>query len=203
MNVLINKIRNIRFLDEKKRFLLFGMGLLLILFLAFYLLKIAYARYEIRAKVNANIDKALYIFEDEKLSFNLDTQGIVPSNQQYTYRFSVSNYNASKHSDVDLSYKVKVRTTTNLPITVGMYVNELPSASGAVNQFQSATTLQDEDDAWYRLYTTVNEYEMDYVDNDTDIFTMVIDFPATYAVDATYADYLESIEVILESKQII
>ena len=148
--LVINKIKNIRFIDEKKRFLLFGVGLFLILFLAFYLLKIAYARYEIRAKVNANIDKALYIFEDDKLSFNLDPNGIIPSNEPYTYRFSVSNYNASKHSDVDLSYKVKVRTTTNLPITIGMYRNELPSASGAVNLFSSADILQDEDDAWYR-----------------------------------------------------
>ena len=133
--MLINKIKNIRFIDEKKRFLLFGVGLFLILFLAFYLLKIAYARYEIRAKINANLDKALYIFEDDKLSFNLDSEGIIPSNNPYTYRFSVSNFNATKHSDVDLSYKVKVRTTTNLPISVNIYRNELPSDNGAVNLY--------------------------------------------------------------------
>ena len=203
MNLLINKAKNIRFFDEKKRFILFALILFLALFLAFYLLKVAYARYEIRAKVNANIDKALYIFEDEKISFNLEPEGIIPSNDDYTYRFSVSNYNASKHSDVDLNYKVKVRTTTNLPITVMMFRNELPTASGAVNLFQSAVSVQDEDDAWYRLYETVNEYEMDYVDDVTDVYTMVIRFPSVYANDITYADYLESIEVILESKQII
>lgn len=201
--MLINKIKNISFIDEKKRFLVFGVGLFLILLLAFYLLKIAYARYEIRAKVNANLDKALYIFEDDKLSFNLDSNGIIPSDDSYTYRFSVSNYNSTKHSDVDLSYKVKVRTTTNLPITVKIYRNELPTDSGAINLFQSVDLEQDADDAWYRAYETVNEAEMDYTDNDTDYYSLVINFPASYANDATYADYLESIEVILESKQII
>lgn len=199
----ISKMQNIKFLEEKKRFLLFVFVLLFILFLAFYLLRVAYARYEVRAKINANIDKALYIFEDDKLDFNLEPEGIIPSDEPYVYRFSVSNYNTSKHSDVDISYQVKVRTTTNLPITVSMYRNELPDAAGAVNIFQSSVLEQDEDDAWYRLYSPSSEFEMNYEDDVTDIYTMVISFPSSYASDITYANYLESIEVILESKQII
>ncbi len=199
----ISKMQNIKFLEEKKRFLLFVFVLLFILFLAFYLLRVAYARYEVRAKINANIDKALYIFEDDKLDFNLEPEGIIPSDEPYVYRFSVSNYNTSKHSDVDISYQVKVRTTTNLPITVSMYRNELPDAAGAANIFQSSVLEQDEDDAWYRLYSPSSEFEMNYEDDVTDIYTMVISFPSSYASDITYANYLESIEVILESKQII
>ena len=200
---MVSKLKNIRYLDEKKRFLIFVMGLFIILFLAFYLFKTAYAKYEIRAKVNANIDKALYIFEDNKMAFNLETDGIMPRNESYTYTFSVSNYNASKHSDVDLNYQVKVRTTTNLPITVSMYRNELPTAAGATNIFHSPTTHQDEDDAWYRLYETNDNYEMDYEDDVTDVYTMVINFPANYSSNSAYANYLESIEIILESQQII
>ena len=203
MTNLIDKFRHIKFLEEKKRFLLFVFLLFFLLLFSFYLLRIAYARYEVRAKINANIDKALYIFEDEKLDFNLEPDGIIPSDEPYTYRFSVSNYNANKHSDVDISYQVKVRTTTNLPITVSLYRNELPSASGAVNMFQSSVLQQDEDDAWYRLYSSISEFEMDYEDDVTDVYTMVISFPSSYATDVLYANYLESIEVILESKQII
>lgn len=203
MNTLMKKLKNIPYSDEKIRFLLFGVSLFLILFLARYLLGLAYSRYEVSTKITANIDKALYIFEDEELSFNLEPDGIIPSNDPYVYRFSVSNFMTGKHSDVDLSYKVMVRTTTNLPITVSLYRNELHTDSGAVNLFQGSTDVQDEDDAWYHLYETATEFEMDYVDDATDIFTMVISFPASYAADVTYADYLESIEVILESKQII
>ena len=203
MNLFINKVKNIPFFEEKKRLLLFGFFLLFILFLAFRLLQYTYSRYEVRAKVNANIDKALYIFEDGKMSFNLESEGIIPRNEVYTYRFSVSNYNSNKHSDVDISYRVKVRTTTNLPITISMYCNELPTASGAVNLFQGSTSLQDVDGAWYKEYTAINSYQMNYEDDHTDIYTMVISFPALYSTNSVYADYLESIEVILESQQII
>ena len=199
----IHKFRHIPFLEEKKRFLLFVFLLFFLLFFAFYLLRVAYARYELRAKINANIDKALYIFEDEKIDFNLEPEGIIPSDEDYVYRFSVSNYNTNKHSDVDISYQVKVRTTTNLPITIAMYRNELPEDSGAANLFQSSVLQQDEDDAWYRMYQSVDEFEMDYMDDVTDVYTMVISFPSSYATDVIYANYLESIEVILESKQII
>ena len=42
-------------------------------------------KYEVRAKINANIAKALYIFTDEKLSFNLEPTSIVPSDNPYVY----------------------------------------------------------------------------------------------------------------------
>lgn len=203
MNLLINKIKNITFFEEKKRLILFGFFLLLILFLAFRLLQYTYSRYEIRAKVNANIDKALYIFEDGKMSFNLESEGIIPQDEAYVYRFSVSNYNANKHSDVDISYQVKVRTTTNLPITISMYCNELPDASGAVNLFQGSSSKQDVDGAWYREYSAISNYQMSYEDDVTDIYTIVIHFPSLYSANSVYANYLESIEVILESQQII
>ena len=203
MNNVMNRIKNISYLDEKRRFLVFVLGLFLILFLAFYLLRVAYARYEIQAKINANIDKALYIFESEKLDFNLDPEGIIPSDDDYVYRFSVSNYNASKQSDVDLSYTLKVRTTTNLPIEIKIYRNELPTASGATNLFNGVVTAQDEDGAWYRIYNTNQEYQLLYENRTTDIYTLVVKFPTSYKSNTDYANYLESIEVILESKQII
>lgn len=203
MNSVFSKIKNIPYFEEKKRLILFGALLLLMLFLAYQFLQYSYSRYEIRAKVNANIDKALYIFEDGKASFNLESEGIVPRNEPYIYQFSVSNFNTTKHSDVDISYQVKVRTTTNLPITVSMYYNESPNTEGATNLFQGSTSGQDEDGAWYKEYVSINEYEMSYEEDVTDIYTMVIQFPSIYSNNSNYADYLESIEVILESHQII
>ena len=154
--------------------------------------------------INSNIDKALYIFEDEKLSFNLEPEGIIPSNDPYVYKFSVSNFNTTKESDVDISYTIQVRTTTNLPITISMYRNELHTAVGATNIFNGgAQTRQDTDSAWYRLYTTGSAYQMAYTSHVTDIYTMVIDFPATYANNPVYANSIECIEVTINSQQII
>ena len=203
MNLLYKRIKNTPYFEEKKRLLLFGALLLLMLFLAYHMLQYTHSKYEIRAKVNANIDKALYIFEDTKMSFNLESDGIVPRNEPYVYQFSVSNFNTTKHSDVDISYQVKVRTTTNLPITISMYYNESPETEGATNLFQGAASAQDEDGAWYKEYTSINNYEMSYEEDVTDIYTMVIQFPSLYSNNSNYADYLENIEVILESHQII
>ena len=201
MNILRQKFRQGQYTNEKLRFLLFVFALFLVLFLARYLLGMAYARYEVRSKINANIDRALYIFEDEKMAFNLEPLGIVPSDSSYVYRFSVSNFNASKQSDVDISYTVSVRTTTNLPLTIKLYRNELPDAAGATNILGGATAIQDDDNAWYRLYETVNSYDMNYSSRVTDVYSLVILFPASNADFPIYSNYLENIQIILKSQQ--
>lgn len=203
MNYFTKKIANLHYSKEKIRFLLFALVLLLTLFLARYLLGMAYARYEVRTKINANIDKALYIFEDDSPSFNLEPSGIIPSDTSYSYKFSVSNYNATKRSDVDINYKVIIRTTTNLPITVRLYRNEDYTTSGATNIIGNPVVRQDVDGAYYRVYESNASYDMAYADKVTDIYTIVVDFPSVYAANPVYANYLENIEVTLESKQII
>ena len=204
METLRRKLQETPYMKEKIRFLLFALILFLVFFLAKYLLGMAFARYEVRAMINSNIDKALYIFEDEKLSFNLEPEGIIPSNDPYVYKFSVSNFNTTKESDVDISYTIQVRTTTNLPITISMYRNELHTAVGATNIFNGGAQIaQDTDSAWYRVYSSGTAYQMSYQNHTTDIYTMVISFPESYANNPVYANSIESIEVTIDSQQII
>lgn len=198
-----DKILSIRYFKEKTKLILFLLVLILILFFARYLFGLAYSRYEVRAKINANIDKALYIFEDEKLSFNLEPNGIIPRDEPYIYKFSVSNYNSSKESDVDISYKVSIRTTTNLPIQLKLYRNELYDSETSINLLNGSSIVQDEDGAWYRVYQVSDEFEFLYTSRSTDVFTLVINFPSVYSENPIYANYIENIEVTLESKQII
>ena len=96
MKGFINKIKNSPYYEEKKRFLLFGVSLIFVLFFSFFLLRKTFARYELRTKIDANIDRALYIFDATEMSFNLEPSGIVPSSNEYVYRFSVSNFNETK-----------------------------------------------------------------------------------------------------------
>ena len=44
-------------------------------------------------KLNANIERALYIFNQEKMDFNIDFNQIIPSDEPYVYKFSISNFN--------------------------------------------------------------------------------------------------------------
>ena len=134
-----NKIKNIQYLEEKKRFLLFVLLIFCTLFLAVLLIVKAYASYESSARLGADLDQALYILNAEELSFSLDPNKVVPSDDPYIYKFSVSNFDGSDSSEVDLTYNIGVRSTTNLPITVEMYRNENYGDSGINNMLDFPT----------------------------------------------------------------
>ena len=201
MIAFIDKFRHSKYYEEKRRFLLFVFLLFSLLFLAGYLFQVAYARYEVNTKLNANIKKALYILGTDNLSFNLEPDGIVPSDNPYVYKFSVSNFNEKNDTDVDIYYSVSVKTTTNLPINIKLYRNENYDDSQATPLLTGARTVQDEDGSWYNIYDTNNSYTMDYKDKITDIYTLVVNFPKNYSSSTTYADCIESIEVRIESSQ--
>lgn len=192
------KIKNIKYKEEKRRLIIVGIVLVLLLFAAFGLLARAFASYQSNVKLNANIDQALYIFGGEKLSFNIDPVKIVPSTTPYTYKFSVANFDANKQSDVNLEYTIDVKTTTNLPIQLSLYRN-----GSTTNLLSNVEVLKDSDGSWYRVYKTSEAYRMNYEDKVTDIYTFSVLFPAEYSQDATYADAIENIEITLKSGQII
>ena len=197
------KINNIKYFTYKKRFLKVSLVFAVSVLLIIYLITRAYGSYITTAKLRADIDKAIYIFEEEKMSFNIDENKIIPSNDPYTYTFSVQNYNTTQTSDVDLTYNINIRSTTNLPLEISLYRNENYNATGATNIIGSPTLRRDADGAWYRLYTESDDYPMNYNSNTKDIFTLVIKFPKSYSLDTTYVDITENIEVIINSKQVI
>lgn len=203
INKFYTKFSNVNYFEEKKRFLLFSLFLLLILYLSFKLFGVAYASYETNAKLNASIDRAIYLIDNEGMSFNIDPEQIIPSNDPYVYKFSISNFNAVTRSDIDVLYELRVTTTTNLPLTFELYRNENYDDVGAINLFSSPRVVQDEDGAWYNIYEPNGVYEMLYTEQITDIYTLVINFSKEYASNSVYADSIENIEVMIKSKQIV
>ena len=127
------KKENISYFEEKKRFLIVILVMFFLIVLAIKLFQIAYASYQSQAKLNANIEKALYILEEGGLEFNIDLDKIEPSTEPYIYKFSISNFNAKRHSDVDIEYQINITTTTNLPLTYELYRNENYDDENATN----------------------------------------------------------------------
>lgn len=205
MKKILKRLKNVKYKKEKIRFISFSIGLILVLFLSSFLFTVAYSRYESRTRIFANIDKALYIFGTDNIKFNLEPTGIIPRDEPYIYNFSVSNYNTktNKESDVDMEYSISLVTTTNLPIEISIYRNEDYKKSVATEIFESYDLKQDVDNAWYKCYGPSDWYGMEYTKKVTDVYTIVIYFPEVYREDITYADYIESIEVELESRQVI
>ena len=194
---------NMKYYEQKKRFVILVLIMFLLIVVAIKLLQFAYASYESTAKLNANIDKAIYLLEAEGLSFNIDPDKIVPSNDAYIYKFSVSNFNENKHSDIDIEYSVNITTTTNLPLTYEIYRNENYDDENATNLFQNATIKQDVDGAWYNVLEGEEKYLFPYTEDRTDIYTLVIHFDESHKQNTdAYADNLESIEVEINSNQV-
>lgn len=196
---IIKRFNNIKYKEQKLRLIGFGCALLFILFLSGFLFSISLASYQSQTRLRANIDKALYIFNRDKMSFNIDSEKIVPSNDPYVYKFSISNYRDDKESDFNIVYNLKIKTTTNLPLDFKMYKNtDLNN-----NILSSAEILRDSDGSYYKVYTVNENVLMEYKDKVIDVYTLSIDFPKRYADDLTYSDAIEAIEVIIESSQVV
>lgn len=196
------KKENIAYFEEKKRFLIVIFVMFLIIFIAIKLFQIAYASYESEAKLNANIEKALYILKEGGMEFNIDLDKIEPSPNPYIYKFSVSNFNGNKHSDVDIEYTITLTTTTNLPLTYELYRNENYDDENATNLFKDMTVKQDIDGAWYNYLEGKEEYLFPYQEDKTDIYTLVVYFKEENKTTIDYADSIENIEVKLDSHQV-
>ena len=196
---IINKFNNIKYKEQKLRLIGFGCTLLFVLFLSGFLFSISLASYQSQTRLRANIDKALYVLNREKMSFNIDSSKIVPSDTPYTYKFSVSNYTEDKECDFNIVYNLKIKTTTNLPLSFELYKNtDLNN-----NILSSAEIKQDVDGSYYKVYSVSDDILMEYKDKVIDVYTLSIDFPKMYADDLTYADCIEAIEVILDSSQAV
>lgn len=174
---------------------------LIFLFLIGFFFAQSYAKYESNVALSSNIDKAIYLLKDEKLTFNIDPDAIVPSDTPYTYTFSVANHNGNIDGDMNLKYYIQLKTTTNLPITVKLFRNEQYSPS-ATNIAEGYNLMQDEDNAWYKLYTKSPDYEFQYNTRRQDTYVLVVDYPAIYKSYLEYAGVPENIEVAIYSEQI-
>lgn len=200
---LRRKIHNIKFYEEKKRFLLFSVLIVFSLFFSFHLFQRAYAYYQSHAALNIKVDKAIYLLESSKMNFNIDSNGIIPSDDDFVYSFSISNYKDDLHSDIDIEYDLSITTTTNLPITLKLYRNTNYTDAGASSILSEREIKQDVDGSWYYIYNIDDTYEMKYSDDVMDYYTLVVDFPKIYSTSLIYADAIENIEVSISSRQII
>lgn len=196
------KKENISYFEEKKRFLIVILVMFILIVVAIKLLQIAYASYESQAKLNANIDKALYILKTGGMNFNIDLDKIEPSGKPYIYKFSISNFDGNRHSDVDIEYQMNITTTTNLPLTYELYRNENYDDENATNLFENMKTKQDVDGAWYNYLEGQEKYLFPYEEDKTDIYTLVVYFPESNKTTTEYADNLENIEVEIKSNQV-
>ena len=79
------------------------------------------SRYESHATSENSLATAMYLVNDTYDTINVVLPDIIPGNNQYEYKFSVSNYRGTDHSDTNLKYRIHIRTTTNLDIEYDLF----------------------------------------------------------------------------------
>lgn len=189
-------------LKSRKRFIVYSILVLLLMFLSMYVLRV-FSSYQSDAYLNADVVKAVLLLDEEKLNFSIDTDGIVPSTKPYIYNFSIANYNSSKKSNVDLEYSLSFRTTTNLPLIYKLYRNEDYDSENSINLLENYQSLQDEDGSWYKTYSLKDNYSFSYKEKLKDIYSLVVYFPKEYSKTLDYTNVIDHVEIKVDAKQIV
>lgn len=158
------------------------------------------AKYESISNSNANVDVAFYLLKDDYKKMTTSLDSILPQDDVYVYTFSIGNEDGEQKAEVDLEYELKIRTTTNLPLTYELYMNQKYTDSGAKNIIKENNIALDEDGTYFRTITTNNE-KLLYKEGKTNLYQLVIHFPKQYDTE-NYQNIIELIEITVNAHQI-
>jgi len=177
--------------------LLFSLVLILLIFIKMDVFTLS--RYESKVMAQNSVSTAVYLVDDEYQVVNVRLPDVIPSNNQYIYTFSVSNFDDDKHADTNLKYRIHIRTTTNMEIEYELYDTlDIEEADSCIS---SNSIIQDINGTHFRhIYTDYST--MLYSEDKTDYYTILFTFPPELS-DARYGGVAELIEINIESSQIL
>ena len=168
------------------------------------------AKYESETSTDAEIDIAFYLLKEDYQTMTLNLGSIVPQNNVYVFDFNIGNQDGTDTAEIDLTYDLTIRTTTNLPITYSLYMNQKYTDSGATSIIKTNTVDQDDDGTYFRTMTTDTQ-ELLFRTPKTNSYQLVVNFPLSYTDPNTntttsynvekYQDIIEAIEIKVESRQ--
>lgn len=157
--------------------------------------------YESKTVFDFKNDVAIYLLEASFEKNDINIPDLIPSTEAYIYNFTISNSDGENVAEVDLQYDLYIKTTTNLPLNYSLYLNEDYTNPESTNIFESEELITDEYGTFYRK-VSIPTRKLYYEQPVTDKYTLVIEFPIIYN-NSLYENCIESIELIVDSKQII
>lgn len=166
--------------------------ILLCLLLVLFLVRFTYSRYQTQTNSNGELDIAFYLLKEDYKTMNIKLDAIQPRTDPYVYNFSVSNTDGTNRAETNLTYDLTIVTTTNLPLTYELYMNNS-------NAILTNEVAQDGDETYFRTIKTSTQ-ELDFNADKTNLYTLKVYFPTEYKT-INYQDIIESVEVQVSSKQ--
>lgn len=159
-----------------------------------------YAKYQRQANSVAPLEYALYILNTNPISDTIKISDIKPSNDEYVYPFSISNFKNKDRLETDLEYTLTIKTTTNLPLDFRLVVND-DYKTNTNNAFIKDELIQDADGTYFRVMAS-DKKTFSFKENETNYYYLVVKFPLNY-IDSKYQDITEFINIEINSKQVI
>ena len=168
---MTNIIKNI----NKTKFLFFFKYIAIFLLVVFIIniMEITYSKYSSSANGDAAANIAFFIVDVGTYENTITLNNLEPSNNDYIYKFTVNNFKNNKRTNVKLDYNLEFVTTTNLPLTYKIY------KEGTNNIITSNEIIQD-GDMYFNKLSTNEAGSFSYEENQTEEYTLVVNFPMTY-----------------------
>lgn len=168
---MTNIIKNI----NKTKFLFFFKYIAIFLLVVFIIniMEITYSKYSSSANGDAVANIAFFIVDVGTYENTISLNNLEPSNNDYIYKFTVNNFKNNKRTNVKLDYNIEFVTTTNLPLTYKIY------KEGTNNIITSNEIIQD-GDMYFNKLSTNEAGSFSYEENQTEEYTLVVNFPITY-----------------------
>lgn len=158
------------------------------------------SKYESISNSYANVDIAFYLLKEDFQTMTLNLASILPQNNAYTFEFSIGNQVGEDIAEVDIEYELTLRTTTNLPLTYELYMNQSYTDQRATNIIKENTVNLDEDGTYFRTMTT-DKITLKYTEGKTNLYQLVVYFPENYNQE-NYQDIIELIEINVNGQQV-
>lgn len=159
-----------------------------------------YARYESDTTLKLNPNIAFFIVDATNTTKSLELTKMVPSNDYYDYYFEVSNFNDTGKANVDLNYNIKLKMTTNLPLTYEIYKVE-DNTMANINTVNISTN---QDGMYFKEYVDTNDYFMACKTKKTDRFLLRVYFPLEYKNNPDYYEsVIDLVEININATQVV
>ena len=158
------------------------------------------SKYESISNSYANVDIAFYILKEDYKTMTINLASLLPQEDEYVFEFSIGNEEDGEIAEVDLEYELTLKTTTNLPLTYKLYMNEQYTDETATNIIKENNVSSDEYGTYFRTMTT-DKITLPYAQGKTNVYQLVINFPANYN-EEIYQDIIELLEITVNAHQV-
>jgi len=169
--------------------------LVILAIIATVLVRNTNARYRSSGQGSAPADIAFYLMKETSLSQNLKIASILPRASAYEYTFSVANNDGTNRTETALQYTIKLKTTTNLPLSYAVYA----AGDTTTNLITNVNTAPDSDGTYFTTMDVAGG-NLGFATNEQNNYVLNVTFPATYNT-SEYEGIIEYVQITVNSSQ--